>query len=338
MARQPTMADIARQAGVSRVAVSYALNGRPGVSDQMRGRILEIARDLGFSASLPARMLHGSAVARAVGLTMRRPADAFSVEVFRRELISGAHAELMAADMGLALQFVRDQDEELEVYRRWSAEGRVAGVLVCDPETDDKRPEFLRAQGLPALVIGGPVAGAACLFGDEATAAADAVHYLLTLGHTSITRVSGPHQMLHSVARNDAFTRACHEAGANATVVEADYTGEAGTKLTRRILSSRHRPTAILYDNDVMAVAALSVAQEMGLRVPQDLSIVAWEDSPLCQAVRPALTVLRRDIFALGAHAIRELILTIDGRHPQALLDHTAELIVRASTAPLHHS
>ncbi|MFE3111489.1 LacI family DNA-binding transcriptional regulator [Kitasatospora indigofera] len=336
MPRQPTMADIARQAGVSRVTVSYALNGRPGVSEQMRERILGIARDLGFNPNTSARALHGTA-ARPLGMTLRRPAsDAHTVEVFRRELISGIQTELAARDLGLALQYVGDAAEEVAVYRRWHAERRVGGVLVCDLEADDPRIGPLAAIGLPAVVVGGPVPGNALpgIWSDDATAVEAVVRHLAGLGHRGITRVSGPAGMLHTAVRDAAFRAACAAAGVGASIACADYTVRTGGLATRRVLSSPHRPTAIAYDNDVMAVAGLAVAREMGLRVPADLSIVAFDDSPLCRAVRPALTVLSRDIVAYGAHAARLLFETIEGRPPAAVLDHTAVLLVRGSSGP----
>lgn len=330
------MADIASRAGVSRMAVSYALNGRSGVSDELRERIVRIAAELGFNASAPARELRG-AVVQAIGLTMRRPSStAFNVEVFRRELISGIQSELMQHRFGLALQSVADVEDELAVYRRWSSERRVAGILVCDLEADDPRPAALADLDLPAVIIGGPLPGTrlASIWSDDGRAIAEAVAYLAALGHRRIVHVGGPPHLLHSAVRSAAYEAACAAAGVEAVVVPADYTGEVGAQVTRRLLSGAPPPTAILYDNDVMAVAGLGVAMEMGIAVPGDLSIVAGDDSALCQVVRPALTVLKRDIAGYGAHAAGLLLDVIDGSTPGAVLDHAAELVVRASTAP----
>lgn len=335
MGRQPTMGDIARRAGVSRMAVSYALNGRPGVSQELRERILRIAKDVGFSPHGPAQELHG-AVARAIGLTVRRSSAAYAVEVFRREFISGVQLELMPEGFALALQYVADLDEELAVYRRWSGERRLAGVLVCDVSVDDPRIPALRRLGLPAVIIGGPVESdrVTNLWSDDGAAVTEAVQYLAALGHQRIARISGPDGMLHTAVRSEAFQAACQRAGIEAAVVATDYSGAAGAQATRRLLSTALRPTAIMYDNDVMAVAGLGVAAEMGLTVPEKLSIVAWDDSALCQVVRPALTVLKRDIAAYGAHAARLLFAVIGGQEPRAVLDQTATLLVRGSTGP----
>jgi len=112
------------------------------------------------------------------------------------------------------------------------------------------------------------------------------------------------------------------------------FRSEEGARATRRLRSSAARPTAVIYDNDVMAIAGLSVAQEMGLTVPGDLSIVAWDDSPLCRLVHPPLTALGRDIPAYGAHAARQLLAVIAGEPAAVVQDETAHLTPRGSTAP----
>ncbi|HEX2187176.1 MAG TPA: substrate-binding domain-containing protein, partial [Chloroflexota bacterium] len=131
------------------------------------------------------------------------------------------------------------------------------------------------------------------------------------------------------------FTEACGRLGLSDPVtVHTDYTGEDGARATRRLLSAPDRPTAIVYDNDIMAVAGLSVAQEMRLDVPADLSIVAWDDSPLSQVVRPSLTAVTRDIPAGGAHATRALLRLIETGETGSLEGPPASLLPRGSTAP----
>lgn len=334
--KRPTIADVARRAGVSKGAVSYALNGQPGVSAATRQRILAIAAEMGFSPSSAARALSGAS-AEAVGLALCRPARTLGIEPFFMELISGVEAELAARSYALTLQVVADPAAEIAVYRRWWGERRVDGVLVCDLRADDRRVPVLEELGLPAVVIGGPggTGRLASVWSDDAAALVETVEYLVALGHRRIARVGGLPDLLHTEIRTEAFDRACRRLGlADAVTVPSDYTGEEGARATRRLLSSAARPTAVIYDNDVMAIAGLSVAQEMGLVVPADLSIVAWDDSPLCQLVHPPLTALSRDIPAYGAHAARQLLAVIGGADPAGLQDETAHLTPRGSTAP----
>ena len=114
----------------------------------------------------------------------------------------------------------------------------------------------------------------------------------------------------------------------------SDYTGEEGSRATRRLLSQARRPTAIIYDNDIMAVAGLAVAQEMGLSVPADLSLVAWGNSVLCSLVHPPLTALSRDVPTYGAKAARALLTLIADGTAADIQDDTAHLVPRGSTAP----
>jgi DNA-binding LacI/PurR family transcriptional regulator len=117
----------------------------------------------------------------------------------------------------------------------------------------------------------------------------------------------------------------------------ADEPGWTPNSAARALLSSPDRPTAILYDNDVMAVAGVAVAQELGLSAPGDVSLVAWDDSALCQLVHPPLTALSRDISAYGAHAAERLLRLIDGEPVTTFQDRTALLVPRGSTGPAPH-
>lgn len=333
--RRPTIADIARRAGVSKGAVSYALNGQPGVSEATRRRILAIADEIGWKPNSAARALSGAA-ANAVGLALRRPAAILGLEPFYMELISGVEAELSTRSYALMLQIVADSDAEVAVYRRWWAERRVDGVLVCDLRVDDPRVEVLEQLRLPAVVVGGPegVGNLAHVWNDDAAALTHSVEYLYALGHRRIGWVGGLPDLRHTRTRAEAFTSVCRRLGLTQSVTAStDYSGEQGAQATRRLLSSHPRPTALVYDNDIMAIAGLGVAQEMGIAVPTDLSIIAFDDSPLCRLVHPPLTALTRDIPQYGAQAAHALLSVIAGEPPSARQVETARLTPRGSTA-----
>lgn len=337
--KRPTIADIARRAGVSKVAVSYALNDRPGVSEARRNTIKAIAREIGWQPNSAARALNG-ARARAVGLTVCRPARVLGMEPFFMELISGIESELSARSYALLLQMVTGHAQEAEVYRRWWGEGRVDGVILVDLHFDDPRIPEIEDLDLPAVVIGHPseTGSLAPVWSDDGAAMRETVEYLAALGHRRIARVAGLPALVHTVLRDRAFTAACDELGLTGhSIVHTDYTGEEGARATRRLVSTANRPTAIVYDNDIMAVAGLSVAQEMRLEVPADLSLVAWDDSPLSQVVRPALTALGRDIPHYGARAARTLLALIAGEHVTGVQTETARLTPRGSTGVPGH-
>jgi len=349
--KRPTIAEIAARAGVSIGAVSYALNGRPGVSEKTRRLILEIADEIGWRPSVAARSLSGSR-AHSVGLLIARPADTLGVEPFFMRFIAGLEGELSRHGVGLLLQFVDDHRAAIEAMRRCWAERRVDGMVLTDLFTEDTRIPVVEQLRIPAVLVGGPRADSRLpsVWTDDTAAVTAAVDYLVALGHRRLARVAGLPALEHTQVRIGAFRAAAeahhlagaeahHLAGAEAhhlagaEVIETDYTWEAGVRATRTLLSRRDRPTAIMYDNDVMAAAGLNVAQEMGLAVPDQLSVVAGDDSQLCYLVRPALTALARDIQAYGVHTARVLMEVIDGRSPASQPDGPTRLVVRASTA-----
>ncbi|MGI5241154.1 LacI family DNA-binding transcriptional regulator [Dactylosporangium sp. CA-139066] len=336
--KRPTIADIAREAGVSKGAVSYALNGRPGVSPATRERILAVADRLNFHADSNARALAG-AKARVVGLTLQRSPSTLGVEPFFMELISGLEQELSRQSYALLLQMATGRDEELAYHRRWFSEGRVDGVLVCDVRTGDPRVPALEELGVPAIVIGPPDASGALpsVWSDDAQSMVEAVEYLAALGHRRIARVGGIAEFAHTAIRTAAFDEVAARLGlTGAATVPADYTGESGARATRRLLTGPDRPTAIIYDNDIMAVAGLTVAKELGIAVPAELSIVAWDDSPVCRLLHPPLTALSRDIGEYGVRAARLLLAAIAGEPVASTLGAPAHLSPRGSTARLH--
>jgi DNA-binding LacI/PurR family transcriptional regulator len=333
--KRATIAEIAKRAGVSKGAVSYALNGQPGVSDSTRRRVIELAAEMGWHPNSAARAL-SAARAGALGLVLARPASMLGVEPFMMKLISGMETTLATRSIALLLQVVPDHDAEVAAYRRWWAERRVDGIFLVNLRVDDKRVPVLEELGLPAVVIGGPGHHGSLpgVWSDDASAMAMVVEYLAALGHRRVARVAGPPGLLHTELRSRAFDEvAARLELESAVTLITDYSPEQGAQATRRLLSAATRPTAILYDNDVMAVAGTSVAHEMAVEVPQDLSIVAWDDSVLCEIVHPALTALKRDIVAYGTHAAERLLELLGGATVPDLEDAMPRLVARGSTA-----
>ncbi|PJE95286.1 LacI family transcriptional regulator [Streptomyces carminius] len=331
--KRPTMVDIARRAGVTKSAVSFALNGRPGVSEATRARVLAIANELGWQPNSAARALSDGR-AGAFGLVVDRPARSLGIEPFFMQLVSGIQDELSGDGTSLLFTVAPDADAETATYRAWWAQRKVDGVFLVDLRVDDPRVGALEELRLPAVVIGAPVdcGGLPAVWSDDAVAVRTAVDHLADLGHRSIAHVTGPAALRHTLIRTEAFDAATAERGVTALSEEADYSGERGFAATRALLAGAERPTAILYDNDVMAVSGLSAAQSLGLRVPGDVSLVAWDDSPLCELVHPGLTALRRDIAAYGALAARQLYEAAAGRPVEHCLAPAPTLTVRHST------
>jgi DNA-binding LacI/PurR family transcriptional regulator len=333
--KRPTIADVAKRAGVTKAAVSFALNDQPGVSAATRERILAIAAEVGFQPSSAARALSDGR-AGAFGLVIDRPARLLGIEPYFMQLISGIQAELSGNHVTLLFTLAEDQNAEIALYRSWWAQRRVDGVFLVDLQLGDRRVPVLEKLNMPALVIGSPHASGSlpAVWQNIQTATETAVSHLVGLGHRRIGRVTGIARYWHTKSRTDALGQIAAEARIKMISIEADYTGELGARATREMLSRPDPPTAIFYDNDVMAVAGLGEAQRMGVRVPADLSIMAWDDSMLCELVHPALTALRRDVAAVGSEAARLLSQMAVGGDVADFQEPPPALMVRASTAP----
>jgi DNA-binding LacI/PurR family transcriptional regulator len=137
---------------------------------------------------------------------------------------------------------------------------------------------------------------------------------------------------VHTATRTAAFLDVTSELGLAAEVVETDFEPESGARATRKLLSRPEPPTAIVYDSDLLAVTGLGVAHQMGFAVPDDISIVAWDDSLMCGLVHPPLTAVTRDIPAYGAAATKLLLATIDGHSPGDIVTPRGVLTPRGST------
>jgi DNA-binding LacI/PurR family transcriptional regulator len=331
-----TIKDVAAAAGVSKGAVSLAFNHKPGVSAATRERIFAVARQLGWAPNSSARSLSRQSV-DTVGLAICRPARLLGLEPFYMEFISGIESVLAERHCSLLLRLVSDLEEEIGLQETWWRERQVGGSVLVDFHQDDPRIGPLRALGLPAVAVGHPdlTGGLPSVWTDDATAVSEAVRYLSALGHRRIARVGGPAGLGHSGIRADAFSRTLAELGLDASrQVATGFSGDEGAGATRSLLLSSERPTAIVYDNDIMAVAGLGVAAEMGMAVPDDLSLLAWDDSQLCRLTRPTLSAMSHDVHGFGAQVAQVLFEVIAGQDAVSRPVATPSLVPRGSTAP----
>lgn len=331
--KRPTITDIAQRAGVTKAAVSFALNGKPGISAATRARILAIAEEIGFQPNSAARALTAGK-SGVFGLVIDRPAHTLGIEPFFMQLVSGIQADLAAHQFMLQFTMTEDTDAEIELYRQWWAQRRVDGVFVVDLQVNDRRIEAIEKLRMPAVVIGTPKGAGSlpAIWQDDRAAVDIVVAHLASQGHKRIARVGGHAAYWHSVLRRDAFEASAVVAGLTAFSVEADYSAEHGAQATVSLLGSAQPPTAIVYDNDVMAAAGLAVAQRMGVSVPAGVTIISWDDSALCELMHPALTALRRDIAGAGSTAARMLRELSAGGRPESVMEATPVLQVRMSS------
>lgn len=331
-----TMGDVAKRLGISKAAVSYALNGQPGVSSETRMRVLALAKELGWYASSSARALSGAETG-VVGLVLSRPSDLLTIETFFIHFLSGVEKVLAERGSSLLLRVIGEHPEaEINTYERWWGERRVDGVILVDERHRDLRLAAVERLGLPAVLCGGPIRASSlpCLWTDQAADATMVMEYLVSLGHRQIAHVSGPARFVHERTRRRSVRRAASTLGVTVETREAEYTGPQAAEVTRRLLDQPVSPTAIVYASDVMALAGLGVAAARGLPVPAQLSVVSWDDSYLTTIVHPAVTALWRDTPAYGGLAASVLLDLVDGHNRGRIQLPASILNVRETTAP----
>jgi DNA-binding LacI/PurR family transcriptional regulator len=332
--RRPTITDVARRAGVSPAAVSFAVNGRPGVGEQTRTRILEAAKDLGWRPSASARALT-EAKARTIGLVLAREAEELEVDSFFVRFLSGVERVLARAEYALLLQLVprAGAANTLGAYERLSAAGRVDGFLITDPELGDPRFPLLEAAGLPVVVAGrpDPESRFPWLETDHDRGAVAAVEYLVGLGHERIAFLGGREAYEHVRRRLVRWREAMAAAGLEpGGVALAD--GDPAAAVAA-VLGGE--PTAVVCTSDTLALALVSAARAGGMSVPGDVSVTGFDDSLLATLSSPALTSVRVDYAEFGAAATAALLAVLNGDQAPPYDPSPATLEVRASTSPV---
>jgi DNA-binding LacI/PurR family transcriptional regulator len=327
---------VARAAGVSRGAVSFALNDRPGVADATRDRIRAVAAELGFTPSHRARALSSSR-ALAVGLVIARQPETLRADPFFPAFSAGIETTLAARGQALLLQVVPDQETERRSYENLAASSRVDGVFLTDLRVDDPRPDLLESLGLPTVVIAPAPIGCRwpVVAVDDRPGISAAVEHLVSLGHERIAHVAGPQEFVHSRSRQEAWADALRVAGLEESpYVWSDFSPSGGARATEELLDLPEPPTAIVFANDLMAIAGTAAAQARGLHVPDDLSVTGFDDTAISGYLRPPLTTVRTDAVAWGSAAADCLLSLVNGDTCPDVLLPPPDLVLRSSTAP----
>ena len=212
----------------------------------------------------------------------------------------------------------------------------VDGVVLVDLQSDDERVALVRELGLPAAVIGDPstAPGLPTVWTDDVGFAHEAVRFLAGRGHTVLGHVSGPPLLVHTQMRRSGFETEAAGRGLTVITVEGDYSQDSGRAATGQLLASTPvPPTAIVYDNDVMALGGLLTLKEQGLAVPADVSVVAWDDSAQCQLAVPALSAMSHDVGRIGELAAHAILNAMNGSAAGDVYEAPkAHIVVRDST------
>ncbi|WP_250008410.1 substrate-binding domain-containing protein [Actinoplanes sp. M2I2] len=269
---------------------------------------------------------------RRTGLVLARASRVLGEEPYYHEFLEGLERVLTPAGVSVLVKVVTDRAAESETYEQWAAQGRVDGVVLVDLWPDDDRVALVNRLKLPAVVLGAPSAasGLPTVWTDDAGVAREAVRLLAERDHAVIGHISGPLAFAHTQLRREGASSEAAERGLRLLHAEGDYSYESGRAATAALLSGG--PTAIVCDNDLMALGALAELAARGLAVPADMSVVAWDDSAQCQLAVPPLSAMSHDVGRIGELAAGALLAALDGAEAAVYQAPAAQFVGRGST------
>ena len=342
--RAATIVDVAAQAGVSIKTVSRVLNQEPGVNEHTRARVLEVVAALKYRPKLSARSLAG-ARSFIIGLLYYDPSAAFVGGVQQ-----GATVRCREAGYHLVVESLHGDAPDLEQQvERMVLALRPDGMLLTPPLCDN--PKVLKAlkdTNTPCVLMSPDLvrghrgarnrASLPSVSMDDVHAAEELTNLLISLGHRRIALIKGAPDQSASSLRHQGFCNAMAQHGLTVDpdlIYQGDFTFRTGVEGAHQLLSRRARPTAVFASNDDMALGVLAAAHRLGLSVPQDLSVVGFDDSPAASLVWPPLTTVRQPTAEMARAAVEMLIgasaANEDDKALHCVLPH--ELVVRNSTA-----
>lgn len=328
-----TIFDVAVAAGVSYSTVSRVVNGQRHIAAATRERVERAMADLGYVADLRARSLAGGSTT-ILGLLLLDINSDCMVEIVR-----AVDDEVSRSGYDLMLCTTHSRTGDPVDYVRRLAPGLVDGLMILVPQEDDRYLQALQSPGFPHVLIDhhGRLEGSSIVRATNEQGIRDAVRHLAGLGHTAITHLRGDQGQDTTRIREAAFRSACQALGVRATVVPGGFKEAGGHHAGLTVLDVPvwQRPTAVMAANDAAAIGVLAAARSLGLRVPEDLSVVGFDDVTSARLSSPRLTTVRQPLAAMGRVAT-ELLLQQLGRDPAApaVVELATELVVRQSSAP----
>lgn len=326
-----TIEEVAAAAGVSRSTVSRVVNGSTAVSPAALDAVNRAIAELNYVPNRAARSL-ASRQTRALALVVPEDTTRFFGDPFFASIVSGINAGLRSSDYVLNLFIASDDPGDKTT--RYLRSGSVDGALIASHHTSDTFIDRIAA-AVPVVYGGRPVRERETDYYvdvDNVRAGYDATRYLIERGYTDIGTITGPLTMPGGVDRLVGYRRALADTGlpegANA---DGGFTPDGGASAMRRILDAGPPPRALFIASDLMAQGAFSVLAAAGLKVPDDVAVIGFDDSPVAQSVSPRLTTIRQPSFQQGERMVAVLLeLLAGGTPPHATILET-ELIVRDS-------
>lgn len=309
-----TIYDVAKSSGYSITTVSKVLNNYPNVSKRAIEKVMAAVKELGYIPYSSARTL-ATKKSNMIGVVFSEAMDVGMTHPFFSEVIEGfkKQVELYHYD----LLFVSRNIASHQTYHDHLRHRAVDGVIVLNLHSEDEEMKVFSESNLPAVFIDIDVENANTVFSDNLLGCSLAVDYLYGLGHRKIAHIAGNSTTFTGAERVEGFKKAIEKHGLNIPdeyhVDGGYFSYDGGYSAMLKLLAHRDRPTAIFVSGDEMAIGAIKAAKELGVRIPEDISIVGFDDIALAKHMEPSLTTVMQDKNLIGRKAANLLLNEIDG-------------------------
>jgi DNA-binding LacI/PurR family transcriptional regulator len=331
-----TIEEIAALAAVSRSTVSRVLNDQPSVRPAVRARVLQVIQEHHYTPRAAARSLASSRT-NAVGLLIPGSAAFVFSDAFFPQVIQGISEACNNHGYILMLSTVTPEMEH-DFYERVLRGHHVDGVIVMNANIDDPVLPLLIHDPTPLVLVGRHpyLRDLNSVDVENHEGALQAVRHVIGLGHIRIATITGPQHSSAAMDRRNGYKEALVEASLAIRpelIIEGDFTQEGGRQAMQTLLELAEPPTAVFVASDTMASGALQAARELGVRVPEDLALVSFDDLPFAPLLVPSLTTVHQPLYELGAAAADLLLKRLD--RPEAPPERVwlpTQLVIRQSS------
>ncbi|MBX7175109.1 MAG: LacI family transcriptional regulator [Pyrinomonadaceae bacterium] len=326
--------DVALEAGVSTATVSHVINQTKFVTNETRQKVLDAVEKLNFYPNAHARTL-ASGRSNIIGLLISDISNPFFPE-----LVKSIESEAFEQGFNIMLFNTNYDPDRAAGYVRRLIELKVAGVALMTAELEPALIDELKRKEVRAVFndLGIVSEHISNIVLDYSAGIHEAVRHLVSLGHKRIAHIAGSSQIRSGVIRREAFVEAIDKylpGTKEKLIFEGDFRFESGRSAAHGILGLKELPTAIVVANDMMALGAMQELKAKGIKIPQDISIIGFDDIAFASLAEPALTTVCSPRVEIGRRAIEALIQTIKIPHQQGMeIKIPTYLIVRESTAP----
>lgn len=330
-----TLEDIAERAGVSRSTVSRVINDHPNVRTSVRKRVLEVIQSTGYRPNAAARTL-ASQRSWTIGLILPLSVSFFFTDPYYSHLTKGIAQACNQFDYTLALFLVGSKEDEEKIFPRISRKNLLDGVIVQSGHHGDQDIiGRMVDDNMPLVIVGRPFRSDNVSYVDidNVNAAYNAVSHLARLGYQRIGTITGPANSTVGIDRKEGYRKALIERGREvdeSLIIEGDFTEAGGYYGMQELLHVK--PDAVFAASDVMAIGAMRAVRDAGLKIPDDIAFVGFDDLPIATLSSIQLTTIRQPVVQFGAKTVEILIDLIEnGINPPRHIIMDTELVIRES-------